>query len=68
VKRKTSAPHCKLDPAEAPEFDRLWSEQAPEVTNVVNSFEEQGRIKGVREFVCKQLEKKFGTLPQVAVE
>ncbi|MDB5312069.1 MAG: hypothetical protein JWO38_6271 [Gemmataceae bacterium] len=54
--------YLKLDPAEEAEFARLEAEQYPEARKVVNSIEERGRVKGVREVVRKQLEKKFGPL------
>lgn len=53
-----------LKPAEVPEYERLQTEQFPEVSTVVNSIEERGRVKGQRELVRKLLDKKFGPLPQ----
>jgi hypothetical protein len=53
-----------LKPAEVPEYERLQTEQFPEVSAVVNSIEERGRVKGQRDIVRKQLDKKFGPLPQ----
>ena len=46
----------------------LLAAQAPEATKVVNSIEERGRLKATREIVRKLLTKKFGELPQVALE
>ena len=33
-----------------------------------NTIENKGRLLGKRELVCKQLEKKFGALPQAALD
>ncbi len=55
--------YVKLDTADVPEFDRLSAEQAPEVKNMVSSFEISGRIKEKRDIVRKLLEVKFAPLP-----
>lgn len=55
--------YLKLAPGEESEFDRLWAEQSTEVTQVVNSFETQGRLKGQREMLRDLLEARFGPLP-----
>ena len=60
--------YVKLDPSEEPEFDRLCVEQAPEVRNMVNSFDVSGRLRATRDLVRKQLQKKFGELPQVTLD
>lgn len=59
--------YLKLDPAEEPEFDRLWAQQA-EDAQVVNSIEERGRLKATREIARKLLQKRFGELPPAALE
>jgi len=55
--------YLELTPADVPEYERLQKEQFPEGEQVVNSIEERGRVKAIREIVRKQLEKKFGSLP-----
>ena len=60
--------YLKLEPSERPEFERLQTEQFPEVRIMANSFEEQGRARGKCELLQKQLEKKFGPLPPAALD
>lgn len=54
--------YLKLSPAEEVELARLEAERFQEAKTMVNSFEEQGRVKGIRGLVRKLLEKKFGPL------
>jgi hypothetical protein len=51
-----------LSPAEAEAFERMQAGRFEEGKAMVNSIEERGRVKGLREMVRKQLEKKFGPL------
>jgi hypothetical protein len=60
--------YLKLEPTEQIEFERVQAEQPPEVKIMVNSFEEQGRVKGMRTLLQKLLEKKFGPLPPAALD
>jgi hypothetical protein len=60
--------YLELNAVQQIEFDRVQTEQPPEVKVMVNSFEKQGRIKQAREMVQKQLEKKCGALPPAAID
>jgi hypothetical protein len=60
--------YLALDASAVTEFEQLLAQQAPEEKQVVNSIEERGRLKAMREIVRKQLAKKFGELPQMAID
>jgi hypothetical protein len=54
--------YLALTPAQAAEYERMQAERFVEGKVMATSFEERGRVKGVREVVRKQLDKKFGPL------
>jgi hypothetical protein len=60
--------YIKLSPADEPEFKQLLAGQAPEVRNMVSSFEISGRLNAMRDIARKLLQKKFGELPQAVLD
>jgi hypothetical protein len=60
--------YLALKPGELSEFDRFRTEQFPEANVVVNTSEDLWRVKGKRETLRLQLEKKFGPLSRQVLE
>ena len=54
--------YLALSPAQAAEYERLQAEQFAEGKTMATGWLEQGRVKGMREVLRKQLDKKFGPL------
>jgi hypothetical protein len=54
--------YLPLSATEAAEYNRMLAAQSPEVNMIVSSFERDGRVKGMRETLRKQLDKRFGPL------
>jgi hypothetical protein len=60
--------YCYLSASEMAEYKRLVSERYPEAKMIVDSFFKTGREFAIRDLVQKQLDKKFGPLPQDSVK
>ena len=61
--------YLKLGETERAEYERLQAERFVEGKTMATGWLEQGRVRGLREAACKQLEKKFGPLgPDVPLQ